>query len=1041
MKPTLSQEESWINTIDWDTQPQGLLQLRNDTMERICRFLPTPRDLLEFALANTQCTTAAIPILWETPSLPVPKKLESFLNTVGSRKNLALYVKEISLCVRDGDCPTVFRPVLDSTLKRHQQDILLIMPRLIMHMVQKCECIEKLKIYGWKLDPMKIETIGATLRQLQSLTIIGSNDTFQRPFVIRNMVSRLRELRLDGDFHVSLEFANTLATRAHALRALEIPLCYGDKRIEKQALTRLCSGKPGELNLTELKLTYASPMQDEDVENVLSAFPNLRSFTLHGTINVTAGIISTAIVKCQNIESIELRAHSQTIVRQVQKPSNQNFPKRWVRASRLKRLLLEYMVLPEKIVEDLAQACDSLVTIGLRNCLHLTDKALIQLIECNERLQTLHIIECELITDQILKGLGVSKASKTIEDVYIEECGSISPRSVYLFCCATTRYRLKQLCFEGYRNLSASILGTFVPPNEDAQNAGWETRVKLDERAIDALASTDTQLNPDLLDIPKDCSLTGEQLILLAKELSIRTDTLTNAIEKIQVECPVGENDSESEQASTYESFGQSMENKPLSRVSSLKNHTLRPTTPALWAHANESAIQQYLPSSASMDDNDSRTVISTTSRTSRHSHRYSTAVTPEPRSETQAGLEEPDMDDDDDEPFEESPRQSTHSSLASEGRSPIPSPSVNGNMTFEDEPFSATTAGSTSMTKATTAVAATAIQHHEEWPALAKTHTENSNRKKTTTTVNGDLGGWGPSTQTAWSQKAQPGPKHSDPQPQQRQKHQEQPQQQWIPYTAERHEHEWQQETLEPYQPAFQRGNNSGASGGSGRGGHNSLIMESDGWGKANNYVPWNDPRNQGFAADLIEKQRNTQFWDGQQYRTSHDTIPVRVKNGATPSMQPPVSAPTVLTPANASLATSNLVNTSWPPLEKAVATSQQPVSSKKASENYGRSSRPREPNPLSSDEDNVEWDDDDDGIIIKTSPEFGPQKTSRIAPQQPARGNIPNYPNHPLPNHPGNPKWQGKEEWMDHKNTIVIEHPECDIHLSHLGYDEGWD
>ena len=535
MDTTLSQEE-WASSFDWDSHQQGLLKLHTDDMAHICLFLPTQRDVLEFALVNRACNAQLLPILWRAPSLPVPEKLPPFLRTVASQKQLALYVKRISLCVRDGDCPTVFQPVHDSMLKRHQEKIPLRWPQLIMHMIQQCENIETLKIYGWELTPMKIETIGVTLKNLQSLTIIGSNDDFQRPFVLRNMLSRLRELRLDGDFCISLEFANTLATRAHALRSLEIPLCYGDKRIEKQALTRLCSGREGELDLTTLKLTNASPMQDEDVENVLSAFPNLRSFTLHGTTNVTAGIISTAIVKCENIESIELRAHSQTVVRQVQKPAMHNFPNTWVLASRLKRLLLEYMVVPEKVMKDLAQSSDSLTTIGLRNCLHLTDKALVQLIECNKDLKTLHIVECELITDETLNGLARSGASKTIQDVYIEQCGQITPRAVYLFCCATTNYRLQHLCFDGYRNLSSSILGTFIPPGENTQSGGWESRVRLDERAIDALASTDTQLNPDLLYMPKDTLITGGQLILLAKELDISVDTLNNAIEKIQVD-------------------------------------------------------------------------------------------------------------------------------------------------------------------------------------------------------------------------------------------------------------------------------------------------------------------------------------------------------------------------------------------------------------------------------------------------------------------------------------------------------------------------
>ncbi|KAI7856856.1 hypothetical protein BDC45DRAFT_502481 [Circinella umbellata] len=1028
MNATFSQEE-WASSFNWNTNQQGLLRLRTDEMEHLCLFLFTQRDLLELALVNRACNAVVLPILWRKPSLPVPEKLPPFLRTVASQKHLALYVKRISLCVRDGDCPTVFQPVHDSMLKRHQEKIPLRWPKLIMHMVQQCENIETLKIYGWELTPMKIETIGATLKNLQSITIIGSNDHFQRPFVLRNLLSRLHELHLDGDFCISLDFANTLATRAQALRSLEIPLCYGDKRIEKQALTRLCSGKKGELDLTALKLTNASPMQDEDVENVLSAFPNLRSFTLHGTINVTAGIISTAIIKCENIESIELRAHSQTVLRQVQKPAMHNFPNTWVSASRLKRLLLEYMAIPEKVMEDLAQSSDSLMTIGLRNCLHVTDKALVQLIECNESLKTLHIVDCELITDETLNGLAKSSARKTIQDVYIEHCGQITPRAVYLFCCATTNYRLQHLCFDGYRNLSSSTLGTFIPPGEDTQSGGWESRVTLDERAIDALASMDTQLTPDLLDLPKDKTITGEQLVLLAKELNIGVDVLNSAIEKIQSECPeegTDDIDSGSEQASVYAGFEQKIEHKTLSRVSSLRTqHNLRPTTPARWAHANESDIQQYLPLSTSMDDHDNHTVISTISRrssrhsqrSSRHSQRHSLIDTPEPESTTgyesehQAEPEEHRMDDDIDDRFEDFNEHSTSSSIVSaDDRSPPLE--TDNDMELVDEPFTEqeittqrdTMASSQVVTTTTTTTRPTV---HENWPSLSTSNNIPSVNKKKTSEV--ELGGWGTNDMGPWTKKVQPSPKYSDSLPPIRRRENES----WVPYTEERYGQQWQQQTLELTQPTFKSA-----------GGRNSYSMESDGWGTPKSYVAWSDVRQQGFAREVLEQQRSTQFWDSQAQRyKSYDTS-VSVKTWddgvAKPSHQPqPVATSNDSTPSNS-------LNTSWLPIKNVNSTlqEQQQQQSKKIPENNKKFSqlRPRSPEILSSDDEDINWDDDD-GVTIKTSPVLVPQH-GRQPPLPASRGHSKSFSESTKSvKPPGRPIGDNVAQWNDFASVGVAE------------------
>ncbi|KAI9492092.1 hypothetical protein BDB00DRAFT_461143 [Zychaea mexicana] len=951
MKPSSSNDESWVSSFDF-ARPPAFLRLRIDIMERICRFLPTQRDLFEITVANRTWSTASTPILWEAPVLRDPTTFQLFLGSATSRKRLALYVKRLSLCVRDGECPTIFRAMLDSVLTRHnQKNIPLRWPELIMHLVRQCENIEALKIYGWQLDPMKIESIGATLSQLTSLTVIGSNETFKRPFVLRNMMSRLRELRLDGEFYLSVEFAGTLASRAHALRSLEIPLCHGKNKnemMEEQTLARLCSG---ELDLTELTLTEGRPMADVHVERVVSAFPNLRSLTLHGTTFVSAGIISTVIANCQNIENIELRADPQTISSQKNKSPTYKGTNSWSTAIHLKRLLLENMIVPEKVMEDLAQSCGSLKTIGLRNCEDITDDALIQLLECNDDLRTLHIIECTSIGDATLEGLARSAAQHSIQDIYMEACGPVSPRAIYLLCCATADHRLRRICFDGYNNLASSIVGSLaIERLDEAQNAAWgAVRLTLDERAIDALASADSQMNAELMEVPSNRYLTGEQLVMLANELHVSVTFLNDAIEKVQAEGPVDDssNEQEPEQASKHEDYEQKTAHKSLSRVASLKSqYNLRPTTPALWAHANESEIQQYLPTSSSKIHNDNATVTSATSRSSRLSQRNSTtASTPVPDAE-------PVMEHEEEQDFEEpTTYENTHASTTTSYRldqSPTPNYPA---MQFV-EPFTEEAEETPVAMPPPLPTAAPEPPLREEWPILTTTSNDavsnnSNNNSKASKTV--ELGGWGSLNPTPWSKKVastskQPGPAS-----------QRQAEQPWTPYTAEHHEHRWQQETLEQQAPSFKRG-------GTGRGARSSFVMESDGWGTPENNIPWNDLRQQGYAHELLEKQKKTQFWDpvSQQYKTSGSAAPVAR----------PTAAPSEPTPPA-------LASTAWPPLEKASA------SPKKVPENKTKYSRQRSPEFLSSDEEDIDWDDDD-GVTIKTSPALEPQHGRQQQQQQ---------------------------------------------------------
>ncbi|KAI8138944.1 hypothetical protein BJV82DRAFT_716938 [Fennellomyces sp. T-0311] len=941
MQADFLQDDEWLSELTQDTR--GVLKLRHDIMEHICRFL-SQQDLMQLCQVSPTWSPAAKAVLWEAPVFKDPESLKLFVASAFPRKSLALQVKHLSLCLRDEDYPTVFRPVLDSTLFRHNKENLLWSASLITQLARQCENIETLKLYGWRLNPMHIEQIGATLTHLRSISIIGANDSFQQPFVLRNTVAKLHELRLDGHFVLSLPFASMLASRASLLRSLHVPIMG----MEREALTALCSGS---LNLTHLTLTYASPMTDGDVQEVLSRFVNLKAFTLHGTEKVTANIIATAISKCRRLESLELRADPKSF----KKHTGTDWSTTTASTSTsMKRLVIENMIVPDSVMWDLSQSCNSLTTLGLFNCRDVSDSAMAPLLEANNHLQLFHVIRCPGISDQTLAALGKSEARQTIQNVHFESSGDLSPQAIHQLCCAATEYSLRHLRFVDYPNLAQSDIGTYGTERDVNDPTSPRPIVTLDERAIDAIA---TASRYDFAPMPKNRFLTGEQLLRLAKELNIGVEELEDAIERVKVDSELDDEakeQSEPEQASASPEFEDSEAEqfpKPLSRMTSLKNQH-RPTTPAIWAaHGTESEIQKYLPQSTA--DN------SPAPRYSRLSQRA--ALMPESEPEPV-----PESADD----FEDDLRESRSQSPISDEQE------VQQYGAGYDAKESAPAAPYMEEEEPISAV-------QEEWPSLGK----NSPADKKGAAGEVELGGWGVHNSNVWSKKVS-GPSKQEAPPARKQA--DQP---WVPYTAERHEHQWQQTTLEP------RSSRSG-----GRNQRPSFTMQNDGWGRPKTHIAWDDLRHQGFAHEVLEQQKQTAFWDN------------TTKQWTTPNKSEPAPAQQA--------SQSKLATVAWPSIAEAKTPAKKPLTGAKQPNK-------RAPEPLSDDEEKINWDVDD-GVTIKTSPTLGPQYRQQNGPTK----------GKPLaPMHPGSPQWNPMSMWNIRQSPAAIDHPERDdLHFG-LGFDEGWD
>ncbi|KAF7728773.1 hypothetical protein EC973_005611 [Apophysomyces ossiformis] len=217
-----------------------------------------------------------------------------------------------------------------------------------------------------------------------------------------------------------------------------------------------------------------------------------------------------------------------------------------------------------------------------------------------------------------------------------------------------------------------------------------------------------------------------------------------------------------------------------------------------------------------------------------------------------------------------------------------------------------------------------------------------------------------------------------------------------WDPNEAINRTREWQQKPLEQaLPPARRRGQPTAPQ----------MMLDSDGWGQPKSYVAWHDLRTQGFAHDVIEKQRDTPFWNAEigAWSTGAENV--------------------VTTEAAAPKKTMEKANESWSKYQRPSK-----GSGKQSAPSMTRQ-RATSAADLSSDE-SVNWDEDD-GVTIKTStkPTIKPGEKTK------SNGSL------VAPNHPGDPKWRNTKEWHKLREQGSMQHPNAEKNNRfEVDGEDGW-
>lgn len=527
-------DNHWTGFTFDEPQAVGFLDLPFSIKEKICRFLQSKKDKHQLSLTHRKWSTAAQTILFEDIRFNKPEQLRTFIYTVKKYNRIALLVKEIQLTYVDHEEDAIFKTIVKSDQARHGQDTPLKDLQILTSIVQNCEKIEAVTIYGWSIEPHHIESLASFTKNLSSLYIIGANPKSKakgHPLPLNSILPNLTTLRLDGDFGLTEAWVSTLAHKGHNLHSLQISL----KNMHRNVLVAVCSAN---LKLKELTLTDCASLRDEHVYDVVSSFPFLQKLCLEGATQLTSITIALALKYCSRLVDLEIRLSSSSTQNSIPEATKANMNEIYKimekgNIAQPTRLVLENMWITDDEIMLFSPYLTHLNTLGIKDCKLLSNKSLVHIFdtqpEAKKFLHHLYLSNCPHITSILFAELSqIENVSRSIMDIHIESCGDILPRDIYKLCCASITYNLRRLTLTDYQSLQRTVIGSF---NENTDTRAERSRIILNKQSLDALVhSNDSELCP----IPKDRLLTGNQIILLAKHLHMTTTTLEDLFSKIE---------------------------------------------------------------------------------------------------------------------------------------------------------------------------------------------------------------------------------------------------------------------------------------------------------------------------------------------------------------------------------------------------------------------------------------------------------------------------------------------------------------------------
>ncbi|RUP43920.1 hypothetical protein BC936DRAFT_136543 [Jimgerdemannia flammicorona] len=470
-------------------------ELLRDSVQRICRYLPTQHDRFSACLVNKMWFVVAVDVLWERPEFLNAATFQRFLPALKKRPS-ALRVRHLNLCPRDALWPNKFPPVMTSQRPEHiaMKSTALAKSQVIIHLARHCERLESLTVYGWNLTDKNVENLINLCPDLVDLKLIGGTGlTPNLAQSLHKLLPKLRVLHLDGVHAISNAFVETIGTRCKTLRSLKL------------SFSQVVAGGIWSLSgcfeiLTELVLADFDHLGPDISERFAGTFVNLHTLTVTGQL-INLPTLQHLVALSPRLVHLNLCC---TLPDGAYRPADRaladrKFPSR---EPTLRTLRIEGIPLTNAAMNQLAPSLAALNVLAVASCPSLTDDAIRTL--CSTAATTLTsaaFLNCPNVTENTLHTLAVTNGS-TVVDVSFDACGAFSPSYVQRF--TQTCPALERVAVHGVKDLVESFVYEFAT----------EKKEKAELEQAEGTAATEDAETPTW-----KCTIEGEGVRLLANAL------------------------------------------------------------------------------------------------------------------------------------------------------------------------------------------------------------------------------------------------------------------------------------------------------------------------------------------------------------------------------------------------------------------------------------------------------------------------------------------------------------------------------------------
>ncbi|OLY80103.1 hypothetical protein AYI68_g5806 [Smittium mucronatum] len=396
-------------------------------LDRICSFLPTPKDKLQFSLVHSNWKHVGLDVLWRYPTFYSESSLLLFLSQIKLQRSRLHNVNGFNLANPPMD--SIYGPYctsktrLQGELSSMKTDYSLLDsnskladPNVLSVLIRSSNNISHLSIFAVNLRNSDVPMLFQLSSKLQSLEINGiPSDSSVNLAPFFRSLKKVRSLKLRFGSAVNPEILRSILALSSSLEIFE--LYANDCRHELKELLSKTS------NLRKLVISGDRNMIDDTILKDLSFNnPNLLSLAVESQFATPEGIVHP-LINCTNLISLEC-----SIYNSVSNNLSHNYNK--INSKNISTLILNNVPFPTEFFHRLFIQNPKLSIVSLSNISSITSQSIISLAKNSIALQGLALKGCNLIQNSVIEALSqfqnFSLTSLIISECSIESSGLIN---------------------------------------------------------------------------------------------------------------------------------------------------------------------------------------------------------------------------------------------------------------------------------------------------------------------------------------------------------------------------------------------------------------------------------------------------------------------------------------------------------------------------------------------------------------------------------------------------------------------------------------